>query len=191
VPRLLELNEWLAAEPAWQALAAWEVSQALCPGAAPVTDDMFRFRPACSTSGGVALGAAGFLEGFGVTAGTAFDSLQFGAGREVIAVMTAGKVAGDFEVNDHVSVSFSGNASHRQAVDARGQGGQPLAYFTALSFMTVRGPMRSFEGISRQSTPITPAAVRDALARLLSRHTHNVNGVEDESSRVPGRRLPL
>jgi len=113
VPRLRNLNEWLAVEPAWQALTAWQVGQALGPGTAPVTGGMGGFGLARGTPSGVALGAAGFLEDFGVTAGTALDPIQLGAGREVVAVMTAGKMPGDLEVNDHVSVSFLGDASHR------------------------------------------------------------------------------
>ena len=75
------------------------------PGAAPVSGGG-GLGFARSTPSGIALGAAGFLVGLSVAAGTALDPVQLSAGGEVGTVVAASQMPGDLEVNDHVSVSF-------------------------------------------------------------------------------------
>jgi hypothetical protein len=55
---------------------------------------------------GVALSSLGVLERFGVAAAAAFHSLEFVAGRQISALVTASEVTCDFEVNNHRVISF-------------------------------------------------------------------------------------
>ena len=95
------LHEWLPTEAPWQTLQAGQVGEPLGPRAAPVAGGV-----GFSAAGRVALGAVRFFVRVGVAAGTALDPVQLGAGEEVGAVVAAGKMAGDLEVNDRMSISF-------------------------------------------------------------------------------------
>ncbi len=85
--------------PLGRTLQPWQVGETLGPGAAPVSGGG-GLGFARSTPSGIALGAAGFLVGLSVAAGTALDPVQLSAGGEVGTVVAASQMPGDLEVND-------------------------------------------------------------------------------------------
>jgi len=95
------LDKALTGKTAWQALRANESGQAFNPLRAPVRSAMHCLRMPGRAARSIALIFARSLVGIGIAATAALYAIEFIAGAEVVALVTASQMSVYFEMDNH------------------------------------------------------------------------------------------